>query len=68
MFDESGFEIYQTRGLVDIKEEEKTGLSCDLEAKLNMNEALDQVRTHYFELSKLTDSLDLDEKERLLKR
>ena len=33
-----------------------------------MNEALDQVRTRYFELSELTDSLDLDEKERLLKR
>jgi hypothetical protein len=40
----------------------------DIEAKLYTSEALDQARTRFFELSEFTSQLDLDEKERLLKR
>ena len=67
-FDESGFEIYTTRELVTVDEDESRLISRDIEAKLNTSEALDQVRTRFFELSEFTSQLDLDEKERLLKR
>jgi hypothetical protein len=43
-------------------------VSRDKKAKLNTSETLDHVRTRFFELSEFTDSLDSDEKERLLKR
>ena len=64
-FDESGFEIYWTRGLIDIEEEETRGVARDIEAKLNTSEALDQVRTRFFEVSELADQLDDEEKDRL---
>ena len=66
-FDESGFEIYTTRALVEVEEEARVK-SRDLEAKLNISEALDQIRSRFFELSELTDQLDDEEKDRLLRR
>ena len=67
-FDESGFEIYVTRALVDMKE--SRGMSLDIEAKLNTSEALDQIRTRFFKLSESSNQLNSDERERdrLLKR
>ena len=50
LFDESGFEIYTTRELVEI-EEKSRDISRDTQAKLNTSEALDQIRSRYFELS-----------------
>jgi hypothetical protein len=67
MFDESGFEIYTSRALVKVEDNVEL-LSRDIKAKLNTSETLDHVRTRFFELSEFTDSLDSDEKERLLKR
>ena len=67
-FDESGFEVYTTRALVDIEDDHVSNMSRDLQAKLVTSEALDQIRTRFFEVSEYSDSLDLDEKERLLKR
>ena len=67
-FDESGFEVYLTRGLVEVDEDNIQTLTRDLQAKLNTSEALDHVRTRFFELSEFTDLLDADEKDRLLKR
>jgi hypothetical protein len=66
-FDESGFEIYVSKGLVNVKEEEKV-LSRDLEAKLVTNEALESVRTRFFEVVELSDSLDAEARMRLLRR
>jgi hypothetical protein len=68
MFDESGFEIYTSRALVEVEDDNVESLSRDIKAKLNTSETLDHVRTRFFELSEFTDSLDSDEKERLLKR
>lgn len=67
-FDESGFEIYITRALVEVEEEESHGRSRDMEAKLNTSEALDQIRSRFFELSELADQLDDEEKGRLFDR
>ena len=66
-FDESGFDIYVSKGLVNVKEEEKI-LSRDLEAKLVTNEALESVRTRFFEVVELSDSLDAEARMRLLRR
>ena len=66
-FDESGFEIYTTRALVEVEEDDHV-ISRDLQAKQVTSEALDQIRTRFFEVAKYSDSLDSDEKERLLKR
>ena len=49
-FEESGFEIYVTRGLVDVNYDESRDGSRDLKAKLNTREALDQTQTRIFEL------------------
>ena len=68
LFDESGFEIYTSRELVEVEESELSGLSRDLQAKLHTSETLDHVRNRFFELSELTSQLDMEEKERLLKR
>jgi hypothetical protein len=68
-FDESGFEIYTTRALVDVEDDDHgNSLSRELQAKLVTSEALDQIRTRFFEVAEYSDSLDLDEQERLLKR
>ena len=53
---------------MDIEDDYVSGQSRELQAKLVTSEALDQIRTRFFEVSKYADSLDLDEKERLLKR
>ena len=66
-FDESGFEVYTTRALIDVEEEETSGLAREVKAKLNMGEALDQVRTRFFELSKVVSQLDIEQKDRLYK-
>jgi hypothetical protein len=64
-FDESGFEIYWTRTLIDVSEPENAGPSRNLQAKLNTSEALDQVRTRFFELSEVASQLNEEEKDRL---
>ena len=40
-FDESGFEIYTTRALVETQEDESRENSREIQAKLNTSEALD---------------------------
>jgi hypothetical protein len=67
-FDESGFEIYSTRALVEIEEDESRDTSREVRAKLNTSEALDQIRSRFFELSEFADQLDSEEKDRLYKR
>lgn len=67
-FEESGFEIYVTRALVDVNYDESREMSRDVKAKLNTSEALDQIRTRFFELSEYSSQLDSDERDRLLKR
>ena len=66
-FDESGFEIYSSRALVQV-DDEVTGLSRDLEAKLVTSEALESVRTRFFEVVEVSDSLDIEARDRLLSR
>ena len=66
-FDESGFEIYSTRALVEVEDELHT-IARGFEAKLNMSEALDQMRTRFFKVSEVADELDDEEKDRLFKR
>jgi F0F1-type ATP synthase membrane subunit b/b' len=41
MFDESGFEIYTSRALVEVEEDQAKALSRDIQAKLNMSKTLD---------------------------
>jgi hypothetical protein len=48
-------------------EDNISALSRDMDAKLVTSEALDQIRTRFFEVTEFSDSLDLDEKDRLLK-
>jgi hypothetical protein len=66
-FDESGFEVYISRALVEVDDDVK-GLLCDFEAKLVMNEALEQVWTCFFEVVEVSDSLDKEARKRLLRR
>ena len=66
-FDKSGFEIYTSRGLIKASVEEKA-LSRDLEAKLVTSEALESIRTRFFEVVEISDSLDEEACERLLRR
>ena len=66
-FDESGFEVYASRALVEINNE-VISLSRDLEAKLVTSEALESVRTRFFEVVEVSDSLDAEARERLLSR
>ena len=67
-FDESGFEVYTTRALIKVNDEHVDQLSRDMEAKLVISETLDQIRTRFFEVSEFSDSLNINEKARLLKR
>ncbi len=66
-FDESGFEVYTSRALVEV-DNEAMPVSRDLRAKLVTSEALDSIRTRFFEVAEFSDSLDSDEKDRLLRR
>jgi hypothetical protein len=66
-FDKSEFDVYITRALVKVEEEEQT-LSRDFEAKLVTSKTLDQIWTRFYKVVEHSDSLDSDEKERLLKR
>jgi hypothetical protein len=66
-FDELGFEVYTSQALVEVDNDVK-GLSRDFEAKLVTNEALEQVRTRFFEVVEVSDSLDEEARERLLRR
>jgi hypothetical protein len=66
-FDESGFEIYTSRAVVEVSEEDRV-LSRDLEAKLVTSETLESIRTRFFEVVKVSDSLDKEARERLLCR
>ena len=67
-FDESGFEVYYTRDLVEVEEDESRAGSRELQAKLQTSETLDQIRSRFFELSEIASHLDNEEKERLLAR
>jgi hypothetical protein len=60
-FDESGFEIYTSRALVEV-DDEALPLSRDVQANLDL------IRTRFFEVAEFSNSLNDDEKERLLKR
>ena len=66
-FDESGFEIYSFRELIEVEEEQRTA-SRDIEAKLYTSETLDQIRSRFFEVSEIASQLDNEEKRRLLER
>ena len=57
-----------TRELAEVEDSSVSALSRDMQAKLVMSEALDQIRTRFFEQAEFSDSLDLDEKDRLLRR
>jgi uncharacterized protein YukE len=67
LFDESGFDIYVTRALVEVEEEEQSP-ARDVEAKHVINEALDAVRTRFYEVVKVWESLSEEARDRLLKR
>jgi hypothetical protein len=56
-----------TRALVKVSKEER-GLSHDLEVKLVTSEALESIRTRFFEVVEVSDSLDEEARERLLHR
>ena len=47
---------------------EEKPLSRDLEAKLVTSEALESIRTRFFEVVEISDSLDEEARERLLRR
>jgi len=66
-FDESGFEIYTSRALVEVNND-IGALSRDLEAKLVTSETLESIRTRFFEVVELSDSLDEEARDRLLMR
>ena len=66
-FDESGFDIYVTRDLVNV-DDEIEGLARDFQTKLITSEALDQIRTRFFEVVEYGALLDEDTRDRLLKR
>ena len=67
LFDESGFDVYVTRALVEVEGEERP-LPRDVEAKHVTNEALDAVRTRFYKVVELTKDLDKEARDRLLKR
>ena len=66
-FNKLGFEIYTTRALVKIDNVIKAS-SRDLEAKQVTNEALDSIRTRFFKVIELSNSLDEEARDRLLRR
>jgi hypothetical protein len=66
-FDESGFEIYTSRELIKVSDERKPP-SREVEAKLVTSEALEAIRTRFFEVVEVSDSLDEEARERLLRR
>jgi hypothetical protein len=59
--------VRSTRELIEV-EDDISGLSRDMQSRLITSEALDQIWTRFFELAEFSDSLDLDEKNRLLSR
>jgi hypothetical protein len=68
LFDESGFDIYTCRALVKVEDDEEEPPARDVEAKLVMNEALENIWTRFYEVVELSDSLDADARDRLLMR
>ncbi len=66
-FDESGFEIYSSRELIEVDNEPRES-SREIEAKLYTSETLDQIRSRFFEVSEIASQLNNEEKERLLER
>ena len=67
LFDELGFDVYVTRALVEVEDEERPP-ARDVEAKHVTNEALDLVRTRFYEVVELSESLNEEARDRLLKR
>jgi hypothetical protein len=66
-FDKSGFEIYTSKTLVTVSKKEKV-LLYDLEAKLVISKTLESIRTQFFEIVEIFDSLEKKARERLLYR
>jgi hypothetical protein len=60
--------VIRRRELVTVLGSEESEVSRDLEAKLNTSEALDQVRTRFFEVNQYSNWLDTEDKDRLLNR
>jgi hypothetical protein len=67
LFDESGFDVYVTRALVEVKDKEQLP-ARDVEAKHVTNEALNAVRTRFYEVVELSEPLNEEARDRLLKR
>jgi hypothetical protein len=67
MFNKSGFNIYITRALVEVKEEERLP-ARDVEAKHVTIKSLDAMQTRFYKVIKLSDLLDIEARERLFKR
>jgi len=67
-FEESGFEVYYTRALVESEDDDHVTISRVVQAKQVTGEILDSVRTRFFELTEYSDSLDSEEQSRLLIR
>ncbi|KAH9203596.1 hypothetical protein DL95DRAFT_501919 [Leptodontidium sp. 2 PMI_412] len=67
-FDESGFEIYTSKGLIKVIEEDDKTSSRDITAKLATNETLESIRARFFEVVEVSDSLDEEARDRLLRR
>lgn len=66
-FDESGFEIYTSWPLVEVSDETDI-LTRDLKAKLVTSKALESVRTRFFEVVEVSNTLYEEARERLLRR
>ena len=67
LFDESSFDVYVTRALVKVEDEEQL-LARDVEAKHVTNEALNLVRTRFYKVMELSESLNEEARDRLFKR
>jgi hypothetical protein len=51
---------------MEVKDDEEEPLTRDVEAKLVTNEALENIRTRFYKVIELFDSLDVDARDRLL--
>ena len=66
-FNESGFEIYTSYALVEVNNAIRA-LLRNFKAKLVTSETLDLIRTRFFKVVELSDTLDKEARNRLLRR
>lgn len=66
-FDELGFEIYISRALVKVNND-VSRLLRNLEAKLVTSKALELIKTRFFKVVEVSNSLDKEVRKRLLRR